>query len=519
MSGALDPERVPVVVAAGQCESRDHSLEPLELAVLAASEALDSAPGLRRAIERVTMVNVLARRGGDRPAADAAARLGLGGAGTETTTIGGSTPQLLVERAAGQIAAGELSATLVVGADSVRSGRLRVAGRAVDAGTGGSAGEAGPPDEVYGTYRQDLSDGERAAGLLTPLCVYPLFESVLAKRSGRTPAEQRGEIGRLLALFSEVAAGNPHAWFRERLSAEQIATPSADNRLVAEPYTKRMVAFLGGAQAAALVVTSLAVARRLGLEGGAMFVWAAASAEDVWYPVERPDLGRAAGLELALEAALGAAGTSTDEVSFFDLYSCFPSAVQIAAAAIGLEASDARPLTVTGGLPYFGGPGNNYSTHAIASMLVAMREASEPSIGLVTAVSWYLTKHTVGIYATEPPRSGPFRTARAARAAARLQTRQEALLETALSRVSTAFPLLDRATATVDASTVLYDREGVPTAAPVIATLGDGRRVAAAAADGEASAVAGSFLNGARVRLEPGAGPASAPTYHIETKE
>jgi acetyl-CoA C-acetyltransferase len=366
------------------------------------------------------------------------------------------------------------------------------------------------------------------AGLLIPLHVYPLFESVLAVRAGRTPAQQREFIGRLMAPFTEVAARHPHAWFRHALSARELATITPENRLVAEPYLKTTVAFLGGAQAAALVVTSLAVARSLKLDDGALFVWSAASANDVWYPMARPDLGRSAGLEAAAGAALRAAGVTIDDVTAVDLYSCFPSAVQIAAASLGLSLDDdrpdgSRPLTLTGGLPYFGGPGNNYSSHAIATMFDMFRAgagagvaaggpgpgeaagAVRGRIGLVTSVGWYLTRHSVGVYGSAAPEAGFFVGDTAAA--------QGAIDASALPRLTLGEEVA--ATARVEASTVFYDREGQPVAAPVIATLGDGRRVAAAAGEGEIDHAGGRWLAGASIHVEAAAGSRTGARYRL----
>jgi acetyl-CoA C-acetyltransferase len=515
---SLDPDRTPVVVAVGQTESRDLVLGPLELAEQAATEALAAAPALGKAIERVTLVNILARRAGIAPASRLVEALGLGEVARETTSIGGNTPQAMVERAAADIALGRLSATLIVGAEAVRSGRLRGAGTPSTGGAAPStaeAPEASTPDPVVGEDRQDLSDEERMAGVFIPVQVYPWFESVLAARAGRTPGEQRDYIGRLMAPFTEVAAAHPHAWFQEARTPQQLAAISPENRLVAEPYLKTMVAFLGGAQAAAIVVTSLTVAKSLGLDDGAMFVWSAASANEVWYPVQRPDLGAAAGLAAAAAAALRTAAIGVDDVSDFDLYSCFPSAVQIAANSLGLRLDVERPdtirhLTVTGGLPYFGGPGNNYCTHAIASMFDVLRAGagsggSGARLGLVTGVGWYLTKHAVGVYGSQPPPQ-PYRPTDTSQ-------EQDSIDASALPFVRAGEELA--AAATVDASTVLYDREGHAVAAPVVATLDDGRRLSAAAADGVAESAAGRFLVGARIHLQRASGAEVAPTYRL----
>jgi acetyl-CoA C-acetyltransferase len=276
---------------------------------------------------------------------------------------------------------------------------------------------------------------------------------------------------------------------------------------VVEPYTKRMVAFLGAAQGASLVITSLAVARRCGLADEAIFVWSGASCDEVWYPIARPDLGCSAGAAAAGQAALQAGGVGIDDVELLDIYSCFPSALQIGAAALGIVPGDPRSLTVTGGLPYFGGPGNDYATHAIAEMVSRLRSGgggsqsrSHGRLGLVTAVGWYLTKHAIGLYGTEPPPSGFVRGETA--------TVQERIDAAALAVAPLGEPLEEEAT--VEASTVIYDRLGNPTSAPVIASLPDGRRVAATAQLDELPSIAGKWLVGARIALSQVAGGTGA---------
>ncbi len=485
-----DPERVPVVLSAGQALDRSGGLGPLELAERAARVALEGSGDLARRIEQVSVVNVLSRRAGPAPASELAARLGLAPGRTETTVVGGNSPQALVNRAAAEVAAGRLGATLIAGAEAVRATRL-----APQAGP--SPAPAGA-DAVVGTERQDLSGEERSAGLVVPVFVYPLFESVLAARAGRTNAEQRGEIGRLLEGFSALAAGHPYAWFRQPLTAGEIATPSASNRLVAEPYTKAMTAFLGSAQGSALVVTSLALARALGREDEAVFVWAGADAEEVWYPIARPDLAAAPALGSAFRAVLSAAGVGPDDLSRLDLYSCFPSAVAVAAAELGVALDDRRRLTVTGGLPYFGGPGSNYVGHSIATMCELLRRDGE-GLGLVTGVGWYLTKHSVGLYGAAPP---PFGFSAPEPAAPGPE-------------VPVTAGLVEPVRGLVEASTVLYDRGAVPLAAPALVRLPDGSRLAAAVLPEALAEVAEAGADRPLVGLEVEVAPGRPPTYRV----
>jgi acetyl-CoA C-acetyltransferase len=136
--------------------------------------------------------------------------------------------------------------------------------------------------------------------------------------------------------------------------------------------------------------------------------------------------------------------------------------VEVACSALGLAEDDPRGLTVTGGLPYFGGPGNNYVTHSIAEMMQRLR-AAPGRRGLVTANGNYLTKHSAGVYSTEPPNK-PF------------APQDPAVLQAKLDTVPHP-PLVELAdgAATVETYTVVHDAKG-PTGAVVIGRLAGGER-------------------------------------------
>jgi acetyl-CoA C-acetyltransferase len=307
-----------------------------------------------------------------------------------------------------------------------------------------------------------------------------------------------------MAPFTEVAAANPYAWFPEVRSADEIATPSPDNRIVCEPYTKRMTAFLGSDQSAALIVCSLAEARRAGVADRAVFVWAGAEAVDVRFVASRPDPGRSPAIRAAgsalFDAATVAAGRTlgVDDLARTDLYSCFPSAVQMAAEALGIALDDARGLTVTGGLPYFGGPGNNYTTHGIATLCDLLREGGGGTrLGLATGLGWFVTKHALGLYGTTPPPSGFHRGDTSAAQAA-----------IDASAVEVAEGLDAPEAATVVAATVWRDNNGTAAGAPVVARLADGRQMAVAPADDDVVVAMGATdmpgLVGASVVVQAG---------------
>ncbi|MHB1911106.1 MAG: thiolase C-terminal domain-containing protein [Acidimicrobiales bacterium] len=485
---SADPWRVPVIASAGQWTERVEPTTPVDLAERAALAALDDARGIRGHIDRLHVVGVLFD-GGPAPASALAARLGLRPSRCATTTIGGNTPQWLVGRAADDVASGRVGSVLIAGAEAVHSRQLRDAFSVGPSARGGSGAGPDSADPVEGDGRTPLSEAERASGLRVPAEVFPLFESALAHRAGRSYDSHRQALGGLMAPLSAVAAANPLAWFPTELTPEAIAGVSPDNRVAAEPYTKRMNAFMGVDQGAALVVTSLGRARELGLDAP-VFVWSAADAFDVWFVSQRPDLAASAGLKAAGTGALSAAGVGVDDVDHLDLYSCFPSALQMAAEALGIATDDRRGLTVTGGLPYFGGPGNNYTTHALATMCARLSGAPAAELGLVSGLGWYMSKHSVGVYGSQPPPAG-YRRADTSAAQAAID--------------ASALPVAQDAPggeAVVVASVVLYDRSGAVTGAPVVARLGDGRRVTAAAADAQLEALAGRNLVGWTVRID-----------------
>jgi len=476
MPPTIDPERLPVVIASGQVLERDALVNPVELMTRACEAALADVPLLRDRIDLVSVVDVMTKVG-PAPATELVGALGLAAdVRREVTTVGGNSPQWLVSRAASAIAAGELSVTLVAGAEAIRSSRARRAqGLPRDTGRGELA-----PDDVVGDDAPGFGPAELAVSLLAPVHVYPLFESVLAARAGRDAAAQRAVLGDLMAPFTRVAATHPCAWFPQARTPAEIATPSPDNRIVCEPYTKRMTAFLGSDQAAALVVCSLAEARRAGVADRAVFVWAGAEAVDVRFVSERPDPGRSPAIAAAgaalFDAASAAAGraTTVDDVDRMDVYSCFPSAVQLAADALGLATDDARGLTVTGGLPYFGGPGNNYTSHSIATLCDLLRDdaGAGTRLGLATGLGWFVTKHALGVYGTTPPPAGFHRGDTSAAQAA-----------IDASAVPVAERVEEAQQATVVAATVWRDNDGTAAGAPVIARLADGRHMALGPAD------------------------------------
>lgn len=406
----LDP-RTPVIIGVGQVDQPVDpvaAVEPLGLFERAARRAADDC-GARRdplaVLDTVATVEILSWRYADVGAA-LARRLGCGPVRTVRSTTGGNGPQLLLTRMAAAIQRGEHRAVLLGGAEAMGS-RLRA--RYVGTRLPWAPGAPGPPARAIGDPRPGTDAGEDAHGAGPPAHTYPLFETAIRAAAGRSVRDHQDVVATLWATFSDVAAANPHAWSRVAYDATAIATPGPDNRVVAFPYTKRMVANMNVDQGAALLLVAYEVARDLGVpDDRLVFPLAGADAHDHFHFTTRAHLDRSPAIRAVGAAALGATAIGMDDVARFDLYSCFPSAVQIAMSELGLAGPagrDPRPLTVTGGLAFAGGPMNNYSTHAIAAMVDACRR-DPGSIGLVTALGWYVTKHAMGVYSTTPSPRG-----------------------------------------------------------------------------------------------------------------
>jgi acetyl-CoA C-acetyltransferase len=465
--------RTPILVGAGQLTQRDvapaAALEPLAMMEVVARRAADDAGGGRALLDRVdslAVVNVFCWPYGNPPRL-LAERLGLHPAEELYTTVGGNTPQWLVNRTAARIADGRVRVALLAGAEAVRTVlRARKARHQLDWASGGE----GTPT-VIGDARDGTSEAEVAHGFMLPTQIYPLFENALRARAGRSIPEHQRMLGQLSARLSAVAVENPEAWFRDARTADEIATVSSSNRMIAFPYPKLMNAIIEVDQAAAVLMTSAAEARALGIPRERwIHVWGTGEAHDRWFVSERVDYASSPAIRDAAGQALAAAGIGIERVDLLDVYSCFPAAVQIGRDELGIAPDDPRPLTVTGGLPYFGGPGNNYSMHAIAEMMSRLR-ARPGTIGLVTALGWYITKHAVGVYCSDP-KDGPFVRADPAPRQAAL----DAQPAPALAREPSG-------AATVETYTVLFDRDGAPLRGLTIGRLDDGRRFLASFPD------------------------------------
>jgi acetyl-CoA C-acetyltransferase len=327
-----------------------------------------------------------------------AARIGATPARAILEVTGGQAPQHLVTELAGTIAAGAAEVVLICGAEAISTAER-------------FAGTDGQPDftEHPGGSLEDRGYGldsmvalHRAApGLADVPSQYALLENARRARLGLTRAEYAAAMGALFAPFTKVAAGNPHAAVRTVRTARELITPTGPNRLIADPYTRYLVAREKVNQGAAVVLMSAVAAERLGVaRDRCVYLHGHADLRERDL-LDRADLSASPAAVMAARHALAMAWIGLGDLATIDLYSCFPVAVFNICDGLGLAPDDPRGLTITGGLPFFGGPGNNYSLHAIAETVQRCR-ARPGSYGFVGANGGIMSTYSAGIYSTAP---------------------------------------------------------------------------------------------------------------------
>lgn len=471
-----DP-RLPVIVGVGQHNQRvdrgEPPLEPTELLAVAmrraATDTGASVPGAVLAgADSVRVVSILSWRYRD-PGALVAGLVGAEPRHTAYTNPGGNSPQMVVNRTAVDISEGRADLVLIGGAEAWRTriGAKQAGGRPEWT----TQDEGVEPTEVLGADDSMSHPAEVSKGLFLPIQIYPLFENALRAAQGHSWEAHLHRLGDLWSRFSAVAAGNPEAWIQRRYSSEEVRTPGPDNRMIGFPYPKLMNSNNSVEQSAALIMCSVERATELGVPRERwVFPLSGTGGGDSPFVSHRGDLYTSPAIRIAGGTALDLAGTFIDDVAHVDLYSCFPSAVQVAADELGLGLD--RDLTVTGGLSFAGGPWNNYVTHAIAAMVQRLRD-DPGAVGLCTANGGFLTKHSFGTYRTEPPAGGRYAFAGC-----------QAEIDATSARREVAEDW--EGPVTVESATVMHDRDGEPETGFVAALVADGRRAWGTTAEADA---------------------------------
>jgi acetyl-CoA C-acetyltransferase len=398
-NAALPEDRIPVIVGVGEIVDRPKEivagLEPLALLEEALKRAeRDSGGQLLCQIESLDIVNFLSWRYQD-PARQLSVRLGIKPAHAYYGPVGGESPIRYLHEAAQRIARGECSVAAVCGAEAQST-----ATKAERAGV----------ELPWTPFAHDVPEPKRGAafqkpmavklGVFRPVTVYPFYEAASSAHWGQTPREAMAESGALWASYSDVASQNPNAWLKRRFTPEQITTPSPDNRLIAWPYTKLMVANPSVNMGGAVLMTSLAKARAAGVpEDRLVHVWGGASAEEPRDYLARGQFFESHPQNAVLKAVMELAGGDGKTFDAIELYSCFPCVPKMARRTLGLGA-DVQP-TVTGGLTFFGAPLNTYMTHAACAMVRRLRGGAK--LGLLYGQGGFVTKHHALVLSPQTP--------------------------------------------------------------------------------------------------------------------
>jgi acetyl-CoA C-acetyltransferase len=470
-----NPHDTPVIIGVGQVTVHwdgklgDPAPSPLSLLVAASQRALEDSGASASALANIDKICVIRSMADSvqvsnhpfgreaNPPGALAAQLGIENAQLVYSFVGGDQPQALVNEAAEDLFAARHKIVLIAGSEA--TGALKAARKArirLD-WSGAASGEF----EDRGLGPDLLSDYEVQNGLGAPTQTYPAFEHALRARLGLKRVEHVALMSELWEKFSDVAQGNPYSQFAAPRSQEFPPLQATSNYPVADPYLKWHVAQDAVNQGAAVILTTVGHAKKLGIPPKKwIYLHGYAAAKDR-VVTERPDLSRSDPITLALASALQAAGKTAKDIKLFDLYSCFPCAVLLAAEALGLDWRTTVP-TVTGGLPFFGGPGNSYSLHAIATMIERLRAAPD-QFGLILANGGFLSKEAAGIYSATP------------------KTDWQPLSSKAIQQQLDARPiptlLAKSVEATVETFTVTYTK-GQPSRGYVIARTDEGRILA-----------------------------------------
>jgi acetyl-CoA C-acetyltransferase len=396
----LPDDRIPVIVGIGEIVDRPKEitsgLEPLDLSAEALKRAeADSGGRLLGELESLDIVNFLSWRYRD-PERLLSERLGITPKHAYYGPVGGESPIRYLHEAAQRIARGECSVAAVCGAEAQSTA---------------TKAERGGLTLPWTPFAHDVAEPKRGAafqkpmavklGVFRPVTVYPFYEAATAAHWGQTPREALEESGALWSIYSSAACENPNAWLKRRFTPEQITTPTPDNRLIAWPYTKLMVANPMVNMGGAVLMTSLARARAAGIgEDRLVHIWGGASAEEPRDYLDRDTFHESHAQNAVLKAVMEFAGGDGSAFDAIELYSCFPCVPKMARRTLGLG-FDVQP-TVTGGLTFFGAPLNTYMTHAACAMVRKLRGGA--GLGLLYGQGGFVTKHHALVLSRQAPR-------------------------------------------------------------------------------------------------------------------
>ncbi|MFZ2633463.1 MAG: hypothetical protein WA081_00490 [Desulfosalsimonadaceae bacterium] len=378
-------------------EQIDNLLDPLGLMVKASRRAAESLGSLDilAKVDGIMVVRPLSRHYDD-AAKQLAEKIGAAPRFNLVSGVGGNSPQSLVNKAGGMIARGELESVLLAGGETYcprNKSEIRTGSDLFKGLTGGHE-------------RQDMLGAmeiEMHHGVYLPIHGFPLYETALWAESGLDLEPYMERVGNLWRKFSQAASTHPNAWIKSPLTPSAIVSATRNNRMIAFPYTKFMTSMLYVDLGAAIILMSEEKSRQFYKKDRqpVYFLAGAHTEERQPFLIQKSNFTSSLPLKAAAQRALCRSNLTMEEIDCFDIYSCFPSSVAIACKMLGIKETDKRPLTLTGGLGFFGGPGNNYSLHAVVTLADALSRGLYKA-GMITSLGWFLQKHAVGIYSTRP---------------------------------------------------------------------------------------------------------------------
>lgn len=465
---ARTAHQLPVIIGVGEITNRPHelraALEPIALMEAAVRNAAADAAqtAADKLIASIDSLDIVSEHSW--PYEDACAllvgRLNVQPRRSAYGVTGGESPVRFIHEAALRIASGESACAVIVGAEASYSVAV-----AMKTGT-----------ELPWTPRDPHARLLRAKdfchplaiahGVVQPVHVYPLYENAASAAWGQTQGDALRESAELWSRFSDVAAENPFAWLQKRYTPQEVGSVTAENRSIAWPYTKHMVANPMVNQGAAVIITSLARARELGADDAhVIHIWSGASANEPRDYLQRDQYQRSHAQDAVLNAACELAGGDASRFSAVELYSCFPIVPKMARRTLGLPA-DAQ-LTSTGGLSFFGAPLNNYMTHAAAGLVRALRRAPD-QLALLYGQGEFVTKHHALVLANTPPAEN------------RLASNYS--VQNVVDRARDAAPPLTleyEGAASIETFTIVYGRDGAAEYGAIIGGTPEGARLMA----------------------------------------
>jgi len=381
--------------------SHEDAPEPLEQwAQMARQAALDAGnEKLVSALDEVDVVFSLSWNYDDAPS-QLAQKLGCTPKNKKLSGLSGTSPQKFINEAAEQILRGETQLALVVGGEALATKKkAKKEDRLLP--------WAKPVNKTAMPFDEPFHPSEVAHQIFQAYLTFAMLDSARRHHLKLALEKNREQEAEMMSRLSRVASQNPAAWFPKAYRVEELLDDDNANRPVAYPYNKLQMAFMDVDMAAAVIIASSQKADELGIpESKRIYLHGWSYAREPAAIAERPELWHSPAMEIASEQALHMANISCNSLAHMDIYSCFPASLNFTRDALGIGEQDQRPLTVTGGLPYFGGPGNNYTTHAVVSMVKRLRQ-HRGDFGLVSGVGMHLTHHVMGIYSSEVPKQTP----------------------------------------------------------------------------------------------------------------